>query len=85
MNFMALVVSTLGLVLDVIMAPHVTIPFWRAFSNQFLHEGMAAADPTWANSIAIVLGDAMLLAIFVVVPGFVVASGVVGGIRSAFR
>ena len=56
-----------------------------AFSNQFLHEGMAAADPTWANSIAIVLGDAMLLVIFVVLPGFAVASGVVNVIRSVFR
>ena len=81
MNGMAAIVGILGIVIDVVLAPILTIPLWRAFSES-AHTSMATMDLAWTDRIAVLAGDATLFGLIVVFPGFAIVTSVMGFIRS---
>ena len=80
MNGMAVTVGILGMVINAVLAPMLTLPLWRAF-REVLYTGMATTDLAWIDRVAILAGDFGLLAALVLMPGFLVAPMIVARIR----
>ena len=81
MNGMSVIIGILGIVIDAILAPTITIPLWRAFSES-VHAGVATMDLAWTDRVSVVAGDATLFGLIVVFPGFAIVASVAGFMRS---
>ncbi len=79
MNGMTVTVGILGMVINAVLAPMLTLPL-RAF-REVLYTGMATTDLAWIDRVAILAGDFGLLAALVLMPGFLVAPMIVARIR----
>ena len=74
-------IGVLGVVIDLVLAPEITVPLWKLLSEG-LHSSLATADLGWEGRATLMISDVGTFVIFVGLIGFVTAHALVDRISA---